>query len=289
MLNSATLVAQKYGKTRVRVARVDRRGDRHEFIELAVDIALEGDFAAAYTTGDNGSVVPTDTMKNTVYALAEQHGIAAPEHFAVVLAKHFLERHQHVTRVSVRSEQAIWQRLDLGGNPHGHAFCGGFQDRNTCHCDANRERIELASGLTGLTLLKTTGSGFSGFPRDEYTTLQDTNDRIFATAIDATWPCRELEVDWTAARLKIRTSLLEVFAGRFSPSVQRTLFEMATAAFDACNDIDEIEITMPNRHYLSFDFGPLGLLNSNSVFVPTSEPHGSISARISRNPVRSAS
>jgi urate oxidase len=160
---------------------------------------------------------------------------------------------------------------------------GNGQERLDCEVRADRKSdTTMFSGLSGLEVLKTTGSSFTNYLQDKYTTLQPAEDRIFATAIQARWPCHNLKADWSAARQTIRTALLEVFANQFSKSVQHTLYEMARAAFTACSLIDQIEITMPNQHHLLANLTPFGLKNPNEVFVPTSEPFGNISATIAR-------
>ena len=269
----------------MRVSRIHRSASRHEFIDLTLTIALDGDFNAAYTEADNSMVVATDSMKNTVYVLASRHGILSIESFTQLLGDHFLKTYSHVNRVDIQGQEKVWARMQFGGKPHDHAFMmAGANERYTCHFMKYREMgfPFLHSGLTDLQVLKTTGSGFSGFLRDEYTTLPETNDRIFATSISATWPCSDLTSDWSAARHVIRAALLDVFAKHFSKSVQHTLYEMAGAAFAACSLIDEITIAMPNQHHLPANLAPFGLQNPNEVFVPTSEPFGIISATIAR-------
>jgi urate oxidase len=279
----APIVAnQSYGKSQVRVSRIERHGARHEFTDLTVWIELEGDFASSYSAADNAKVIATDTMKNTVYVLASRHGIKSAEVFAQSLGKHFLDIYSHVGRVTVRCEQVIWTRLSFDGNAHDHAFVGGSSERNTSTLSASRSQSVLHSGLVGLTVLKSTGSGFTGYLQDEYTTLKPTEDRIFATTISAQWPCRDHAADWTAARQTIRAALLDVFANQYSKSVQHTLYEMGRAAFAACPLIDEIEIRMPNQHHLLANLEPFGLKNPNEVFIPTSEPFGNIGATIRR-------
>ncbi len=279
------LADQAYGKSRVRVSRITRTAARHEFTELAVDLLLRGNFDAAYTDGNNQAVIPTDTMKNTVYALAKTEGVPSCEVFALRLASHFLEKFPHVTAAEVTAHETLWTRQLVHGREHPHAFIGGGSEQPTCRVMADRSRTSLQAGIEGLQVLKTTGSGFAGFLRDEYTTLAEVDDRIFATTITAHWPCQDLGADWTAHRQTIRDAVLTVFADRFSRSVQETLFEMATAAFDACSAIDEITLAMPNQHHLLAQLGPLGLENPNEVFVPTREPFGMISATLRRDGV----
>lgn len=277
------LTEQAYGKSRVRVSRITRSASQHDFIELALDISLGGDFDVAYTEGNNLPVIPTDTMKNTLYALAKLHGIPSCESFARRLAQHFLDKFPHVRTVEVSAAERIWIRHSHRDGPHPHTFVGGGSELRTCHVSANRADTMLHSGIDGLQVLKTTGSGFSGFLRDEYTTLAEVDDRIFATTITASWPCQNLSDHWTAHRQTIRAAMLAVFADRYSHSVQETLYEMATAAFAACPAIDEITLSMPNQHHLLASLEPLGLENPQEVFVPTSEPFGMISATIQRD------
>jgi urate oxidase len=282
-MNDPIVRSQSYGKSLVRLSRVRRDAARHEFIELTVWIELDGDFEKSYSAADNTLVVATDTMKNTVYILASRHDVNSIEAFTQQLGKHFLDKYSHVDRVDVRSEEKIWTRMKFNGREHDHSFTGGGSERRTCHVIAKRGGdTTMRYGMAGLNVLKTTGSGFSDFYHDENTTLKDTDDRIFATAIDASWPCPKLDANWGAAREKIRSAMLDVFANQFSKSVQHTLYEMARAAFTACADIDEITITMPNQHHLLVNLTPFGLKNPNEVFMPTNEPHGNISATIAR-------
>lgn len=278
----AHLQSQSYGKSRVRLSHINRIGTRHEFLEVTTAISLDGDFAAAFTSADNHLVVATDTMKNTVYVLAHEHGVQSIEAFGLRLAQHFLDKYPHVHTARVSLEEKPWQRMEFAGEKHPHSFVAAGDERYNCEISATRTTTAMTSGLEGLQVLKTTGSGFAKFHRDEYTTLKETGDRIFATTIEATWPCSDLRADWFSSRQKIRSAILKVFAENFSPSVQATLFEMAEAAFAACPLIDEITITMPNQHHLPFDMQPFGKANANVIFVPTDEPHGLISGTVRR-------
>ncbi len=273
---------QSYGKSRVRVSHIRRHGERHDFIELTCGIELMGDFDTAYTAADNSMVVPTDTMKNTVYALAGRQGIDSVESFARLLAKHFLDSFAHVEAVYVRTEESLWNRLEFGQQPHNHSFTGGGSETNWCEVTAIEDGLSQSCGISGLKVLKTTASAFTGYLRDEFTTLQPADDRIFATTIEGSWPCLDPEADWTAIRTRIRDQLLKVFANQHSESVQHTLFDMGRAVLDASLELDEINLTMPNQHHLLANLEPFGLENPNQVFVPTDEPFGNISATIGR-------
>lgn len=279
---------QSYGKSRVRLAKVFRDSQVHEICELSVDVELDGDFESAYSAGDNSKVIPTDTMKNTVLAFGRELDVRELETFAWTLGAHFVEDFDHVTQAMVKVTETPWQRLSIDGREHPHAFSGSSTERRICTAvitrGENGQEPEgtLESGLEGLTVLKTTQSGFSNFVRDEYTTLPEVDDRIFATAVSAAWSYNDSPDDWRKIRDRIRTILIREFAARFSPSVQKTLHEMATAVLDAEPAVEEIQLTMPNIHRHLANLEPFGLDNPNVLFIPTDEPHGNISAGVCR-------
>jgi urate oxidase len=231
---------------------------------LSVDVELDGDFDSSYTKGDNSRVIPTDTMKNTVYAFARELDVRQLETFAWTLGSHFVENFDHVDQAMVKVTETPWQRIESGGKGHPHAFLGTSTERNTCVALVNRAgegepEGTIECGLEGLVLLKTTESGFSNFLRDEFTTLKETDDRIFATAVTAAWSYNDTPDDWRGIRRRVRGKLIHEFAARFSPSVQATLFEMCSAVLDAEPAVEEISLSMPNLHRLLIDLTPFEL------------------------------
>jgi urate oxidase len=280
----ARLLDNSYGKSAVRLTKVrrDSAGGRHELIELEVAIALEGDFETAHRRGDNSKVLPTDTMKNTVYALAKDHPLDTIEEFGLHLARHFVSTQPQVSRARVSIASMNWTRAVVQGREHPHCFVKGSEERAVCAVTVWRMGTAVESGFDGLVLLKTTDSAFAGFPRDRYTTLKDTDDRIFATSVWARWEYASSEPDFAGARAAIRTAMLETFAGHHSLSVQQTLYAMGEAALGASAAISRIRISMPNQHRILVDLSPLGLANQNEVFVTTSEPYGLIEATVGR-------
>ena len=281
------LTWNRYGKAHVRLVKVRRpstgsgRADQpHEIVDLTVDVQLEGAFEPVYVDGDNAPCVATDTMKNTVYAFAKQDAIEHVEAFASRLADHFAAK-PAVARARVSAFEHRWERLSVGGRPHPHAFVQGGGEQWTAVITKDAAGTSVVAGIQNLVVLKTTDSAFSGFPRDEYTTLPDTEDRILATSVTASWTYRPGTTDF-AARERIRTALVETFAAHKSRSVQHTLYAMANAALEACPDAVEITLSMPNRHHLLVDLKPFGLDNLNEIFVATDQPYGLIEATISR-------
>jgi urate oxidase len=271
-----------YGKAAVRLVKVDRRAMAHELHDLTVEVQLQGDFGPAHTAGDNSQVLPTDTMKNTVYALARQGPVHPPEEFGERLARHFLEACPAARRAVLALAVHRWDRTGADDKPDPHAFVRGPAERRLATVTMDETGVGVEAGLEGLGLLKTTGSGFAGFLRDAFTTLNETDDRILATDVEASWRYAGPLRDYTAAWNAVRTSLIETFAGHQSASVQHTLYAMGEAALARRGEISEIRLVLPNRHHLLVDLVPFGLDNPNEIFVATQEPYGRIQAVIAR-------
>jgi urate oxidase len=140
----------------------------------------------------------------------------------------------------------------------------------------------VSAGAADLMILKSAQSAFSGFPRDEYTTLAETRDRLLATSLTATWQYRDSAVDFDPAWQKVRQTMLDTFAEHRSESVQHTLYAMGQAVLDAVDVVSSIRLVMPNRHHLPFDLSRISLENRNEIFVATEEPHGLIAATLVR-------
>lgn len=281
----AALAHSAYGKSRIRLVHVSRRGDRHDLQDLTIAIRFEGDYDAAYTAGDNRDVLPTDTMKNTVYALAAGKPVGEPEAFGLELARHFLNRNPRLGRVRVDLTEHAWRPIEVGGHDHGQSFMRRGPDTRSAAVTVDRERAIVEAGVADLVILKSSHSAFTGFARDEFTTLRDATDRLLATSLTATWRYVEPAVDYGPLWRAIRGTLLEVFALHDSASVQHTLHAMAEAVIQRIDEVASITLVMPNRHHLPVDLTPFGMENGNEIFVATDEPHGLIEATLSRQPV----
>jgi urate oxidase len=243
---------------------------------------LEGDFAASYTHGDNSHLIATDTMKNIVYILAKKHALTDIESFGQALAGHFLQHYPHVSTASINLVEEPWQRMVIDSREQPYSFVGGGSEKRTSTVTCTRHGLRVESGLADLALLKTADSAFRGFIRDACTTLPETEDRLFATVLSAWWLYGEGSVDWDRCHALIRQAMLEVFAKQQSQSVQQTLHAMGTAALEACAQIEEISLRMPNKHRLLVNLQPFGLQNNNEIFVPTEEPYGVITGTLRR-------
>jgi urate oxidase len=272
-----------YGKSQIRLVQVRRSGgDRHTLEDLTVAVRFQGDFNASYSDGDNSDVLPTDTMKNTVYALAALEPVGEPEAFGLRLGRHFLDRSPRLERVRIDLTRHTWRRVTIGGRDHGAAFVRCGPEVRTATVQVGHEGTMIGAGISDLMILKSAHSAFAGFPRDEYTTLPDTNDRLLATSLAATWHYADSDCEfgplWTVAR----QTLLEVFAEHDSQSVQHTLYAMGAAVLERVGEISAIRLVMPNKHHLPIDLSRFGLENRNEIFVATDEPHGLIEATIAR-------
>jgi urate oxidase len=276
----------RYGKARVRLVKVVRppaaqqSTQPHGLVDLTIDIQLEGAFEPVYA-GDNRQCIATDTMKNTVYAFARRHTFEHVETLASILADHFVVQ-DPVQRVRITVSEQPWVRLSVDGRAHPHAFAQGGSERWTVTVVRDQGGAVVTSGLADLVLLKTTDSAFAGFRRDQFTTLPETEDRILATSITASWKYRRGTTEY-GIRERIRAALIEAFASHDSRSVQHTLAAMADAALNATDKIDEITLSLPNRHHVLADLKPFGLDNPNQIFVPTPEPYGLIEATMRRS------
>jgi urate oxidase len=278
------LIENHYGKSRVRLMKVTRNEQGHDLREWTVQILLKGDFETAHVHGDNSKILPTDTMKNTVYSIARSSTATAMEDFAKELADFLLGRNLQVESASVRIESTLWKRLTVEGKPHPSAFMRGSGEVQITTVErAQGGPFQIQSGLDNLVILKTANSGFEGFIKDSLTTLPETKDRLFGTAVGATWHYLGSALSFDCIRVKIRETMLRTFANHDSKSVQQTLYAMAESALQALPEIDEIQLTMPNKHCLLVDLSRFGQDNPNEIFVPTDEPHGFIEARVRRS------
>ncbi len=276
------ILANRYGKARIRLMHVTRNGARHEVRELTVRVLCEGEFESSYSDADNSQVLPTDTMKNTVYVLAKKHGIGAIERFGRILGEHFLTNSQAASKVEVEIEEQPWSRIEVGGKPHGSAFLSAGAEHRTARVVTTRASCTVEAGLANLLVLKSSASSFEGFLQDEYTTLKNTSDRIMATSMKATWRYDASELAYDVVWAGVRRSILETFAEHVSKSVQHTLYDIGKVTLETFPQIAEIHIVMPNKHCLPVDFQRFGMSNDNDIFVPTDEPHGYIEARLGR-------
>jgi urate oxidase len=278
---SFVLGPNQYGKAEVRVVAVDRSRPQHALVDLDVSSSLRGDFTDTHTAGDNSHVLATDTQKNTVMAFARD-GVASPEEFGLRLARHFAGAYPWITGARVAVESYGWSRIDVGGIPHDHAFRRDGGEVRTAVVTVDGEDAHVLAGITDLVLLKTTGSEFWGFPRDRYTTLAETRERILATAVTARWRYDRVDVPFEDCFPAVRTALLEAFATTHSLALQQSLFAMGSAVLAAVPEVAEIRLSLPNRHHFLADLSAFGLDNPDVVYAAADRPYGLIEGTVLR-------
>ena len=284
---SISLGANQYGKAENRVVRIYRDTARHVLVDLNVSTSLRGEFSDSHTTGDQADVLPTDTQKNTAFAYAKRHGVSSPEDYAIALGRRLLDSTPKADSAQIRVEQYPWDRIPVGPDGHDHAFVRrGDGTRTTVVTVGGRgedEHISVVSGLSDLVVLKSTGSEFKGFLKDDYPTLQETDDRVMATSLVARWRYSGTDTDWNASHDAIRSALLEVFATTYSRALQETLYLMGTRVLETQDDVAEIRFSAPNKHHFLVDLEPFGLENDGEVFIAADRPYGLIEATVVRD------
>jgi urate oxidase len=243
---------------------------------------LAGEIAQAYTQADNSTTVSTDTIKNVVNVVAREELEAGPEAFCRAVAKRLLNSYPGMTNATVSAREVRWNRLTVDGTPHPHAFTLDGNGQGTAEVVMDREGNRVTSGLSGFTFLKATASGWSNYIKDRYTTLPETEDRILATSMEASWRWSRDPADFAAANARVLDALMRVFTMTYSYSAQDSLYRMGSAAIEAVPELENISIACPNKHYVPINLGPFGLDNSNRVFTATDEPHGQIECTVGR-------
>ena len=276
------LIANTYGKGRVRVLRVHRQGEHNEVRELSLQVMLNGDFSRAYTHADNRKVIATDTIKNIVNIVARESIVAGNEEFCAAIARFFLGRYEQVDSVDINASETVWRRVVIDGEEHPHGFVLDGNGKPTVHLLQGRQDAKLSSGIAGFTFMKSTDSGWTDYVMDDVTTLRETTDRIAATSMNASWAWSAEPDNYAQSNEKILATMLSVFADTYSAGIQDSLCRMAEAALAAVPEIGTISLACPNKHYLPIDLSPFGMSANNLVFTPTDEPHGQIECSVGR-------
>ncbi|MET9350369.1 factor-independent urate hydroxylase [Streptomyces termitum] len=295
-MSKHVLAQNQYGKAENRVVHVSRRGGEdgawHEVRDLNVSVALRGEYREVHLTGDNGNCLPTDTTKNTVYAFAKEHGIASPEAFAILLAKHFVTSQSVIREAQIRVEEFAWERVPVPTRKEQHSFVRKGQEVRTAQVTYSETTgLQVLSGLKDLTVMNSTDSEFHGFLKDGYTTLQEAYDRILATKVTARWAHSATaaagpEHDWDRSYAKARRHLLEAFAETYSYSLQQTLHAMACRVLDHVPSVNEVRLNLPNKHHFLVDLEPFGLKNDNEVYFAADRMYGLIEGTVHRDGVQ---
>jgi urate oxidase len=293
------LASARYGKDNVRVCKVhrDAKTGIQTVTEMTVCCLLEGEIETSYTRADNSVVVATDSIKNTIYIKAKEHPVNPPELYASHLGQHFLDTYPHITAAHIDVVVHRWTRMAVDGAPHPHSFFrDGQETRNVEAAVTRGAGIDLKSSIAGLSVLKSTGSAFHGFVRDEFTTLPETWDRILSTDIDCAWTWKRFptvaavqqgverfDKAWESAR----GIIMKTFATDESASVQNTMYKMCEQILEAVPEVDKAGFSLPNKHYFEIDLSwHKGIKNTGKdaeVYAPQSGPNGLIKCEVARD------
>ena len=271
-----------YGKNAVNLTKIIRNPDDHELKQVSINISLQGDFETAHKAGDNTKILPTDTMKNTVYVLAKENFTSSIEDFGIFLARHFKQNNPQVSQVKIEITEYLWSRIITEGIAHKHSFISNGNEKHTATILLNSNETRVTAGIKDLLILKTTDSAFKDYIRDQYTTLKETDDRILSTQCQVNWEYDSWQLNFTELYNTIRTTVLMTFANHKSLSVQHTLYAMGEKVLQGNDPVKKISFIMPNKHHLLFDLERFGIENNNEVFIATDEPYGYITGTVTR-------
>jgi urate oxidase len=281
------LGTHQYGKAEVRLVRVTRDTSQHAIEDLNVTTQMRGAaLDESYYSGDNSLVHATDSQKNTIYAFAKRFGVRSPERFLLTLASHFMDAFPQYDGCTLSAEQYGWSRITADGAPHDHSFVRTGGGTRTSVVQRDAATVHVLGGVTDLTVLKSGGSEFHGFPRTEHTTLGETADRVLATDVTARWRYVDAAADtadFDDVHDRAVAALLEAFATVHSLALQQTLFAMGRAVLEACPELAEVRLAMPNNHHFPVDLAPFGLTNDNEVLFAADRPYGLINGSVVRD------
>ena len=273
----------QYGKAENRVVRIYRDTERHEIVDLNVSTALRGPFAASHVTGDNSQLLTTDAQKNTAFAFAKLHGVESIEEYGLTLARHFVNDIAPVEGARIEVEKYEWQRAVVDGEEFNHTWTRRGPEVRTAAITVDATGEYVIGGIKDLVILKSTGSEFHDFLTDEYTTLQNTHDRVMATSLTAQWRFLEGPQRWDFVYERVKAIIVREFAARQSLSLQQTLWDIGSAVLFGLECIAEIRLSAPNKHHFEVDLSPFGLENAGEFFIAADRPFGLIQATVTRD------
>ncbi|XP_044288174.1 uricase-like [Varanus komodoensis] len=283
-------VNSEYGKNAVRLLYIRREGKTHSIKELEISVHIRLNSVNEYLHADNSCVIPTDTIKNTIQALAKCRGIRTIEEFGLNICEHFITSFNHVVYCNAFIQEVPWQRLEKDGIPHVHAFLYSSEGVRFCEVERTAESAPIVfSGIKDLKLMKTTQSGFQGFFKDKYTTLPERGDRVLSVETLVKWCYNDCskDLDYDCIWRTAHTCVLDAFAGppetgHYSPSYQKTVNCIQISLFEGVPQIEEVEVILSNIHYTAVDLSKLGLCNDNEILTPQDTPFGACASTLRR-------
>jgi urate oxidase len=258
-----------------------------------VEILVHGEALwPAYTHGDNASLVATDSMKNFVQRESLNFEGATLEAFVDFLALKFLTRYPHLEGARVSASERPFHAAAVPG-PDGPApsalvFSEGRAEHARAFVQYERrldalERADHGSGVSGLRLLKVTGSAFHGFIRDEYTTLPDLHDRALFTHLEVSWRYADPRDGLAAAPERyvpaeqVRDVAAAVFDAEGNESIQQLMHRIGTRLLERYPELEEVSFEGQNRTWEQ-----VGELGRSRAFTEPRPPYGVLGLRLRR-------
>jgi urate oxidase len=245
-----------YGKAHVVFYRLGGRGMAP--LAASVDVDVFGKrFLAAYTEGDNREVVATDTMKNFVYAMAAEYGGSTLLGLCAFLGRRFIETYPVMEALRVSAREVPLDAAAGERGPSDVLFRSTRGDRAVAQVavdavDGKPEIRAARSGWEGMALVKTTGSSFATFARDDYTTLPELADRPLTVNLSLYWRYSDLKdgvaegVGFLGPRA-VRDEVERIFHEFNSRSIQHLVHEIGARLFAAHTQLAEIEFVAENH------------------------------------------
>lgn len=274
--NSQTI---SYGKAHIPVYRVYARplsgidpipespfrGRENILLAFEVDIEVFGEsFLPAYTRGDNTNVVATDSMKNFVLQQALAFEGSTLEEFLVLLGHRFLHAYSQMERLQLTIRELPFTAVLV---PQDGQATFGASDRlfSRSHSDFSWASMEFARagtdsvvtahrcGRLGFELFKVTGSAFTHFVRDEYTTLPERVDRPLFIALDVFWqyadpaPLADAQHAYYVPAEQMRDLVQTIYHEFVSESIQHLVHEIGQRILNRFPHIAEVSFEAQNR------------------------------------------
>lgn len=271
-----------YGKGDVTVYRLNRNGvapsGGNPVFGANVLMLVYGDaFWPTYTTGDNTSLVATDSMKNFIQRETLNYEGPDLEEYCRFLGAKFIGTYPQVEGVQVSATEIPYARLSSGSA----AFAPSGPERATARIELNRSGIaEVASGLRGYKMLRLAGSAFQGFVRDQYTTLPDIHNRPLHMWLDVEWTYTVMEHAFSAGAITtaLRRTIRETFESFESGSIQQVIYQMGTRILEEQPSIAEIHLEANNRTWdtVAEQGDELG------IYTDARPPYGCLGLRLRR-------
>ncbi len=268
-----------YGKLQVPVCRVHAqplvglmpipesavRTVDNTLFAVEVDVEVFGEnFLPAYTQGDNANVVATDSMKNVVLRQALAWDGATLESYLADTGRRLLEEYPQMERLRIAGRRIPFTAVDVPGADGVVAPSDKlFSQTRGEHAEATLDFLRGAegqpalafqrSGLAGLLLLKVTGSAFTRFVRDDYTTLPERGDRPLSIALGVSWqytnakemlgrdPARYVAAEQVCDLVQV------VFHEMVSESIQHLVHRMGTRVLERFPQLASVSFEAQNR------------------------------------------